>query len=259
MVKSIKVIINADDLGMSTAVNDQTFELMGLVKTTSATMIANGPFISNAFEKLNRYPQCSFGVHLNITEFVPLTANASLQPLVGDNGHFVGYDLVRNAKSDHALKKAVLTEFCDQIDLCRATSGVVISHIDSHHHVHTIPWIFPIIKQVQKKFNIRKIRISQNLYQATETISPSLRFKKSVYNFLLKHYIKTATTNYMGSFMAFHDSAMLNIIRQGTVEVMIHPGQSTYEGSTEEIELLRTGWENRLPFAIQLINYHDLN
>ena len=73
--KSIKVILNADDFGAYSQVNRSIISLFKCNKITSATVMANGPVFSEAVDFMTQYPQHSYGIHLNITEFSPLTKN----------------------------------------------------------------------------------------------------------------------------------------------------------------------------------------
>ena len=84
MPSAIEVIVNADDLGMSPEVNEVTFELIENGKVTSATMLANAPSIEDACQRIGNYGSCSFGVHLNITEFKPLTKSEGIQQLLNE-------------------------------------------------------------------------------------------------------------------------------------------------------------------------------
>ena len=65
----MEVIVNADDLGMTPETNKAIFESMEQGSVTSATLLANGPFVEEACDQLSRFPHCSFGAHLNVTEF----------------------------------------------------------------------------------------------------------------------------------------------------------------------------------------------
>jgi predicted glycoside hydrolase/deacetylase ChbG (UPF0249 family) len=58
---------------MSRGVNDETFDLLRLGLLDSASIIANAPYAEAAIEAAQVYPQCEFGVHLNLTQFKPLT------------------------------------------------------------------------------------------------------------------------------------------------------------------------------------------
>src|SRR5271169_4294776 len=72
----IQIIVNADDLGMSAEVNEAIFRAMENGVITSATMLSNGSAVVPAARRLRRFPNCSFGVHLNLTEFQPLGAES---------------------------------------------------------------------------------------------------------------------------------------------------------------------------------------
>ena len=257
MPNVVQVIVNADDLGMSPEVNDATFELIGQGKVTSATMLANAPSIADACQRIGNFSSCSFGVHLNITQFKPLTGPEGLRPLLSEDGMFSGYDRVRSGVRDSGLKNAVFSEFCAQIEACRS-AGVEISHIDSHHHVHTILWIFPILKKVQKRFNIRRVRLTVNLYSPKDPASVQIQIKKAAYNFLLRSYVKTATTGAFADFQTFYECATASVLKNKVIEAMVHPGNIEYEGSQEETDLLRTPWEDQLRIPIELINYNNL-
>ena len=79
MANVVQIIVNADDLGASQMVNDVTFDLVAQGKVTSATMIANAPFLDDALHRIGGNNSCSFGVHLNLSEFQPLTDSRAIQ------------------------------------------------------------------------------------------------------------------------------------------------------------------------------------
>jgi predicted glycoside hydrolase/deacetylase ChbG (UPF0249 family) len=71
----VRLIINADDLGISPVVNDEIFDHINRGFVSSATILGNGPAVADATHQIARFPQASFGVHLNATEFAPLMAH----------------------------------------------------------------------------------------------------------------------------------------------------------------------------------------
>ena len=83
---SIAIIVNADDLGMSAAVNEATFDLMSRGRISSATLLANAPAAREAACRAAAFPDCSFGVHLNVTQFEPLTKGSGARLLVDERG-----------------------------------------------------------------------------------------------------------------------------------------------------------------------------
>ena len=82
----MRLIINADDLGLSPEVNESIFALMARRRLTSATILANAPYWEVAVRQAAHFPWCSFGIHLNLTQFQPLSAAPGLQPLLAEAG-----------------------------------------------------------------------------------------------------------------------------------------------------------------------------
>ena len=268
------VIVNADDLGMSREVNDATFQLMKSGHVTSATILTNGPFAESACEGTKDFPLCSFGVHLNVTEFFPLSQPDKLSPLLDSDGRFIP-EQVRRTKIDRTLSNGIFDEYSAQIDQFLKL-GFSPSHLDSHNYVHTVPQIFPILKRVQRKYGIRKVRLTRNIYAdrlmekegldaGTLGIGPDAdsletgtasRVKKSIYNFMLRNYYRTKTTDGFSGFRLFYEYGKERKMTQRTFEVVVHPANDYYDIS--EIEILKSSWQQEVRFPVRLINYMGL-
>jgi predicted glycoside hydrolase/deacetylase ChbG (UPF0249 family) len=246
------VIINADDLGMSQAVNDAIFGLLDAGRISSSTVLANGPCFEDAAKRVTDYPRYSFGIHLNLTQFRPLTNSRALDPILDEAGSFT--PLIRHVAIDSQLARAIFDEWAAQIDLLRS-AGVQVSHIDSHHHVHTVPRLLPVLKRIQKAFGIRKIRNTKNLYAPDERLPKSLVWKKRLWSAALRASHGTITTDGFTAFEIFHDVARSNVLPQRTFELMAHPGDPANSG---ELRLLTGNWQSHLAFETTLISYNDL-
>ena len=148
------------------------------------------------------------------------------------------------------INKALFAELEQQL-IKLYDNKLRISHIDSHQHIHTLPDLFFVLKKIQKKFNIRKVRLSMNYYG--EFYNPSIvkKTSKFLWNYMLRNFYKTKTSEYFTSVNTF-----VNNIRHSNdkiVELMCHPGSSLHK---EETEKLKTDWlknEN-----LQLISYNKL-
>jgi predicted glycoside hydrolase/deacetylase ChbG (UPF0249 family) len=248
------MIINADDLGLSTTVNKAIFNLMAEGHVTSTSLLANAPATEEAIVELRRQKSLSFGVHLNVTEFHPLTKNAELSPILDSRGCFLG-NSIRSTAITPRLREAIFQEWSAQINRLLGV-GLTPSHIDSHHHVHTIPGLFFVLKRVQRRFGIRKVRISKNIYSTKTQASRSLLLRKIFWNAALRRYYPTITTSGFTSLADFFDAAQHQKIRYPSVELMVHPAGLGY---SEETELLITPWRDHLPFEATLVSYGSLN
>lgn len=253
----MRIIVNADDLGLNACVNDRIFDLMFRRRITSATLIANAPAVEEAARRVSERGNCSIGIHLNLTEFQPLTPPKELGILgscLDEKGCFAGEEFLRTVKLTAQLKQEIFKELCLQVEKI-LSFGIQISHFDSHQHVHTIPALFPVVKRLQRHFGIRKVRTTWNIRPPSFKASPSLILKKRIWDFALRKYYRTITTSGFTSFTMFYDLARATSLNHDSIELMVHPGHIRFE---EETQLLYTDWQRAVPFFTKLINYHDL-
>lgn len=246
---NLRLIINGDDLGRSPEVNEAIFTLMDQGLVTSATIMANGPRVEEALAKVAHFPRCSFGIHLNVTEFFPLTCQPALGSLQDEGGN-LSLGRFRKAVFHKALLQAILVEWSSQVRKLQSW-GLTISHIDSHQGVHTEVPLFWILKQLQREFGIRKVRIKENIPAV-----PGRRFIRArLWNLALRLVYPTRTTAGFTDFSTFMQVAPTLAGRYATMEVMVHPGRPDYAG---ESGILWSSWRGELPFPVQLISYHEL-
>lgn len=251
-----RVIINADDLGLSPRVNDAIFGLMDRGRLTSSTIMANGPALEAAAKEAGSHPRCSFGVHLNLTDLRPMTTDDALKPLLNEAGEFARR--ARDVPYDDGLLRAVEREWTAQIERVRSL-GVPISHVDSHHHVHTHAPLFKVLKRVQAATGIRRVRTTMNLYHPTDPLVGGFkqRLKKSAWHGALRWFSpRTTTTDLFTWFWIYHD-LLPAVPAARTVELMVHPGSDDPIFQREE-QLMDTPWESRSGIPINLISYNEL-
>jgi predicted glycoside hydrolase/deacetylase ChbG (UPF0249 family) len=252
----MRIIINADDFGMNPSVNEAVLDLLARNRISSVSMLANASSVEDAARRIPAGLNCSFGVHLNLTQFAPLTRVSERGPLANcldEKGCFAGADIFRAAKITGPLREAMFKELCLQVERILSL-GVEVSHFDSHHHIHTIPGLFPVLKRVQKHFRIRKVRNTLNLYHPGSVGALHL-LKKAIWSFALRQYYRTVTTSGFASFAVFFDTAKTNVLSHDSIELMVHPGHPEFE---QETRLLYSDWQEEILFATELINYRDL-
>ena len=182
----MKIIVNADDLGISKEVNDAVFEGMQRGTITSATMLSNGPYVREAAQSLLRFPNCSFGVHLNLTQFEPLCQEsyADLASLLDENGRF-NRNAIHTVKITPPLRRAVFREWSAQIEnLMRL--GVEPSHLDAHHHVHTIPQLLPVLVALRRRYKINRARTTRTVHNVALRPAQLVLSENRLFNMALR-------------------------------------------------------------------------
>jgi chitin disaccharide deacetylase len=248
-----RIIVNADDLGLNQQVNDAAAALMEAGLVTSATIMANGLCWSEAVALARSKPNLSFGVHLNLTSGRPLCSDRMLGPLLDDEGNFK--KLENYAHLPRRVIAGAFREWCAQVERIHQ-SGIRISHLDSHQFLHTQPRFFGILKRLQHRFEIRKVRLSKNLYTPDKVLrSRALLYQKAAWNFALRNLYRTKTTAGFTDFATFVEVVRRRELPYATLELMVHPGNEKY---AEETALLSFWRPQDLPFTVRLINYNEL-
>ncbi|NHC41444.1 chitin disaccharide deacetylase [Bacillus sp. MM2020_1] len=144
----IKLIVNADDFGFSQGVNHGIIDsfLYGIVNSTTMMMTMAGT--NHAIQLAKRYPKLRVGIHLVLTCGKPLVDN--VPSLVDDNGYFKSLSTFNpKGLSLEELER----EWTAQIERF-IHAGLTPTHMDSHHHVHTLNELNPVIKNLSAKFRL---------------------------------------------------------------------------------------------------------
>jgi chitin disaccharide deacetylase len=215
--------------------------------------MANAPATREAGSRVSKFSRCSFGVHLNLTQFEPLTGGPGARLLVDERGQMSRAN--ETALADPGRLRAVYQEVCAQIERV-ASLGVRISHVDSHHHVHTRPLFFPALKEVQRRYDIRRVRLAKNFYSADLPCPADLLWKKRAYNWALKSIYPTHTTDAFTEFLTYYHAEAARRQSIGRIELMVHPGAAY---AAEETEILESDWTARTAVPVQLISYAELS
>ena len=123
---------------------------------TSVSLMANMPSFEDAVQFLKNYPHVSIGLHFNITEGKPLSKHAD--GLVGKNNDFYFWTQLINKLILKQVKiETVEKELAAQFNKLKA-SGLAITHIDSHHHIHLYPSLFRTVSKFANKKKIVFVR-----------------------------------------------------------------------------------------------------
>lgn len=143
-----KLIINADDFGLSEAVNYGIISAYksGVVRSTST--MANMPGFEHAMELLKENENLGCGVHMTLSCYKPVLLN--LKTIVDENGYFIRR--ITNEVIENMDLDEIYEEFCAQIEKVRAKTD--ITHLDSHHHVHTLEKLRPVIERILEKYDL---------------------------------------------------------------------------------------------------------
>ena len=182
--------------------------------------------------------QDKIGLHANLTEGKPLT-DLTKTRLVNNEGFFI------NEMSDKKFvylsreeKNRVKSEIEAQLNELYLNQ-VIPTHINSHHHVHTLPWLAAVFLEVAKKYNIR-IRIAQTWNKNNNILVPLYR---SVLNGVYKRN-KLNFTDRFETLESYRELIAKTAWNKDLIEIMVHPDLDpnneicdSYDGCSLEKEL----------------------
>ena len=209
-----KLIVNADDFGLSEHNSRAIAEAFRKGYITDTTMMATGEWFDDAIELAKEEGFFDrIGIHFNLTEGKPLTEEMKNCPMFVENGRFHKHpDRLRPLTEDE--EAAVFAELSAQVKRLK-DAGVDITHADSHHHIHTGPFLISIFLLVCHDSGIEKIRIHRNIGK----IKLYKRIvKKRFNNSLLREGM--VCTEHFGS---LEDAFVRGIPESGVTELMVHP------------------------------------
>lgn len=231
------IIINADDFGRHVEINRAVEE--GLVHgcLRSATVMPGGAAFAGAIDIARRHEELGLGVHFTLVDGHPILPPEEIPSLVGSEGDFLPDHtalLKRYLKGGVNLEE-VQRELAAQLQKIEAT-GIPISHVDSHQHMHTLPGIIDIVLDLAARAGIRAVRTPRTplfagafggLGQLVGRLGLSTLARLAA----CKAHRRGLLTpdNFAGIVAgeAVSEGELLHLIAhlpQGTTEVMMHPG-----------------------------------
>jgi hopanoid biosynthesis associated protein HpnK len=152
-----RLIINADDFGLTAGVNRAIVEGNRCGMVTSATLMANAQASEAAIELSRAQPSLKIGCHVVLIDGVPLSAN--LPSLTNGSSRF------RSSLKQFALaavRKQIAAEEIErevaaQVRKIQA-SGIMLTHVDSHKHTHMFPHVLRPVLHAARACGIRAVR-----------------------------------------------------------------------------------------------------
>jgi Uncharacterized protein conserved in bacteria len=145
-----KLIINADDYGLTRAVTRGILTLLASRKITNTTAMMCVPGSIDLQSEFRREVDSSkIGVHLQLTSGEPIVKKNKSSLITEGTNEF-------RPKAEFLLldPKDVYQEWVGQVQLFISLYGHRPSHIDSHHGPHQWEHLLPVYCEVAKLFNL---------------------------------------------------------------------------------------------------------
>ncbi|MBO3461873.1 hopanoid biosynthesis-associated protein HpnK [Aetokthonos hydrillicola Thurmond2011] len=154
------VIINGDDFGFSSGVNQGIITAHKEGVLTSTSLMVTAPAFDEAVALAHEHPKLAVGLHLVLGSGKSVLPPSQIPHLVDSNGNFsdkhneagIHYHLSKGARQELPL------EIRAQLEKFRST-GLQLSHVDGHNHMHFNPIVLHTLVSLAEEFNIKVIRL----------------------------------------------------------------------------------------------------
>lgn len=231
-----KLLVNADDFGLSPAINAGILDshLNGIVRSTS--IVASGEAFEEAVSQAHTHVSLGVGVHLTLVEEAAVSTPSAIPTLAPKGKLPEAYGpLIKGVATGRIKLRDIEHEFRAQIEKCLA-AGLKLTHLDTHQHTHALPQIFALVVRLANHFSIPGIRIPRGIPSLKD--SSADRFLPKCILCLLAHadaafiprHNCITTQRFAGLFESGNltEEAALRIIsnlKGGATELVCHPGR----------------------------------
>jgi len=155
-----RLIINADDFGLTPGVNRAIAELHRSKALTSATLMATGSAFDDAVTIAHANSTLGVGCHLVFTDGIPVSPPNTIPTLIGADGKTFRPSLVDFVQA--LLRGAIRQDDIEREALAQIQklqrSGIDITHVDTHKHTHLFPAVARPLLRVLEHTSIKALR-----------------------------------------------------------------------------------------------------
>lgn len=277
-----RLIVNADDFGLTSGVNRAILELHRSGVLTSATLMARAAATEEAIDIARATPSLGAGCHVVLVDGEPAQTAASLPTLTGSTtGRFhrtLGAFLKR-LLAGGIDPAEIESEARVQIQSLQAR-GVRLTHIDTHKHTHMFPRVLRPVLRAARECGIRAVR---NPFEPAWSLSATpgapfvrraevrlLRLLAASFRRIVAEEGFTTTDGAIGvlatgTLNAPTVNSLLRALPPGTWELVSHPGYNDADLARANTRLLASRDTERKALAalgsasgFELVSFCDL-
>ncbi len=158
-----QLIVNADDLGLTSGVNRAIREAHTDGVVTSATLMATGAAFEDAIELAHSTPSLSVGCHVVLVDGSPVSERDSIPTLLSNGAAAPGQfhsrilAVASRAVFRHFDHDQLVSEIVVQVKKIQA-AGVQVTHLDTHKHTHIFPQILRALVEAARICGVPAVR-----------------------------------------------------------------------------------------------------
>jgi chitin disaccharide deacetylase len=153
-------VVNGDDFGFSEGVNSAIIQAHTQGVLTSTSLMVTGAAFEQAVALARSHPSLGVGLHLTLVCGQSALPAEKIPHLANRSGSFSQSPVKAGLKYqfNRAARRELRLEIRAQLEKFRQT-GLPLSHVDGHLHLHVHPAVINILVELSQEFNIQVIRL----------------------------------------------------------------------------------------------------
>jgi chitin disaccharide deacetylase len=155
-----RIIINADDFGITSGVNRGIAEAHTRGVVTSSTLMVCGVRFDEAVGLSAQLPKLSVGCHVVLLDGTPSSNASEVTCLVANSGKQFRDGITEfawQAVTGRLDEEQIEAEITAQIHKLQS-AGISVSHVDSHKHTHMFPVVFRAMLRAATNCGVKAVR-----------------------------------------------------------------------------------------------------
>ncbi|HKI68012.1 MAG TPA: hopanoid biosynthesis-associated protein HpnK [Verrucomicrobiae bacterium] len=269
-----RLIVNADDFGRSSSVNQAVIRAHREGILSSASLMVNEPACGEAVALAQETPRLGVGLHLTLLCGHSALKHETIPGLANERGEFSQSPVGVGMKYffQRSLREQLRSEIHEQFARFRAT-GLQLDHLNGHLHLHLHPTVFGILMEDADKLGLKHIRLTRDCLARSRRMARGHWFYRvshaAIYEWLSRHAreplrqrgIKHAQITFgLLQDARVDEDYVLKLLPElpaGDSELYSHPSLDEFKHEFDALMSLRVKSEiERL--GIRLIRYQDL-
>jgi hopanoid biosynthesis associated protein HpnK len=170
--EKLRLIVNADDFGLSHYVNDAVIRAHRDGILTSASLMVNEPACDEAVKIAKENPKLGVGLHITLLMGHSALPAGKIPGLVNNRGEFSDSPVSTGMKYffNSGLREQLRAEIRAQFEKFRAT-GLPLDHVNGHLHFHLHPAVFKILMEESDTLGISHLRLTRDCFSRSRRTS----------------------------------------------------------------------------------------
>jgi len=161
-----RLIVNADDFGLSASVNEAVRRAHQEGILTTASLMVNESGFQEAVELARQNPRLGIGLHLTLLCGHSALPAPEIPGLANSEGEFTnnppgaGFRYFFNRRLQPQLRAEIHAQF----EKFRAT-GLPLDHVNGHLHMHLHPAVLKILMQDAEQLQLQRLRLTRDPFR----------------------------------------------------------------------------------------------